>query len=454
MTTLVWDNLKGIRLYSLLAVPASNFYLEANEEMYPKLKPFIELPIIGGESIIDPDGLKSGWLISASKFPKINLFLESAIGLLSVEKTPILEPGVDPRAPVHFISYQEWRLLLLLHGRKSEGEVTVDEGKGIFTDNFTPDSLVSSVDWDTDITGKSPLVAGYRPIISRSLPRFLNSLSIVREMEFRYLLNREGYLNVGDLKRYSFLPLTSNDGLAIVTPNELISMNDGKLPVNFRSPMPFPVKYFHFLGGITGLYSEVHPNLDLPGITMNFVKDPLPITTKVPILTYNPSGYKPVAMHFTFLCPAKKTVCGTAAMSDPSILKDVGSVKLTCKGVFDIYVYSPIQSAKLTEERVRETLEDASTVFIGHDDKTFSTTLKLRPEEKKQLDELIAIEEGDEDDVEDAEQDIDTDEEWEDSLPAEVPIFRNVPNVAEYVYQIKGVSPVDSQRLKLPIPGF
>ena len=290
----LWKNGYGLQL--LQTTSPDYYFLQVAPLLQAKLKPFMDLKEVG--AIFNPEA-PNGWLLPATKFPYLNDFLEVLVDIDQPDTGPALSNEAG-RAPVHWLRYQEFRLLVLLlpDGWLKDTDTNffnhVDPQltKPVFKllqsyepteatlktiyELFESTSTVTNKGWLKDYlyhgmpVSDAPLAQMVRNVhyyLQDSYIQGVIGSPSFLSLQYQYLLNKGTKLPAGDLvstrfvdrfNRLSSVFYNISDGTRLLPaeslPNTKQLIRRRLLPRQFTSPTPFPVRYFY------GLFTNAWPN--------------------------------------------------------------------------------------------------------------------------------------------------------------------------------------------------
>lgn len=439
----LWDNNKGLRL--LRSKSPDNLFLEVAPDWLARLKPFMELK----EVKASPEGTK-GWWIPTSRFPHINLFLEAVSDLAIPD---IDSPGYLPervgKAPVHMLSFQEFKLLALLLDKDNTWFASIFKSKtfhmpGADLEQYlyypfktvTREMIRKTRQWGSTqfVEVRDPLKraetlkpAGIDWIpegirVSDLSDAFIDALAQTPEqldIESRYIQNRgpmltKGIYNPdtpitlgsGDIKRYMFIYVWVSSAGVEYTTNKDVFLYDGRewilasenpakpLPLQFTCPLPFPVNYFTSgIAPIDTLTPSVNPDFDGEGPAGPSVSGAPETSTLSSVVQYDefPPFNEEIQQHYEI-----------AGFLRSGGVENVVAVRLTYNDGKLLWVYfvSTLPTLQPDLKRVTEAMKDPNLIYIGFSDEVVAGELKLSPEEQHEEEFDEEEEDAEEDDEE------------------------------------------------------
>lgn len=274
----VWTDNHGLSLYPTTS--KDYLFLSVNPKIQQVAEPFMKLTEVKAIWNTTAAELKNpGYLIPIDQFLFVNDFLEIFHEVLPPHKPRSRVASgrehdcvelTSGKATIHWLSYQEFRLLMLLAEpdvMKIEPELLEYLGE---TDKskITP-RLLKSVD----------------ALVESNEPKWLQweginifNTDATRDLISRYMVARDADLITGDLVKPYWLEGTEEVSMQyIFDGTKLVDLEYGPLseysgvPEQFKVPTPFPVTYWT---DIIQFNYQVWPNFDLLAEKMEYVADP------------------------------------------------------------------------------------------------------------------------------------------------------------------------------------
>ncbi len=223
----MWTGSGGLTLR--LTTDDNFLFLECNEELRPRLKPFMDLTET--KATWHPEA--KGWLLPVNLFPGINRFLETVhevISTVPAEEDRTRSVATPGRATMHWLGHGDKLLLQML----TQPDVTKDSDLEELDEG--PIQRVHVV------SGRAQLIKDAK-MEARVLARL--------DLERHFLVNAGFTIQAGDLLKYTYTTDDENfnDNVYIYDGKRFIPLLTGILnvaiiPEQFKCPAPFPIMYW------------------------------------------------------------------------------------------------------------------------------------------------------------------------------------------------------------------